>query len=65
MKVSKAAKLCLEYHKSHSKENTLRAYRMVLTHDLPPLFVPLFKLEFVQYSPVKTITKKDQSVKSL
>lgn len=31
MKVSKAAKLCLEYHKSHSKENTLRAYRMVLT----------------------------------
>jgi hypothetical protein len=33
--------------------------------DLPPLFVPLFKLEFVQYSPVKTITKKDQSVKSL
>ncbi len=31
MKVSKAVKLCLEYHKSHSKENTLRAYRMVLT----------------------------------
>jgi len=31
MKVSKAAKLCLEYHKSHSKENTLRAYRMILT----------------------------------
>ena len=31
MQVSKAAKLCLEYHKSHSKENTLRAYRMVLT----------------------------------
>ena len=30
MKVSKAAKLCLEYHKSHSKENTYRAYRMVL-----------------------------------
>jgi hypothetical protein len=26
MKVSKAAKLCLEYHKSHSKENTYRAY---------------------------------------
>jgi hypothetical protein len=22
MKVSNAAKLCLEYHKSHSKENT-------------------------------------------
>lgn len=32
--------------------------------DLPPLFVPLFKLEFVQYSLVRTITKKDQSVKS-
>ena len=31
MKVSNAVKLCLEYHKSHSKENTLRAYRMVLT----------------------------------
>jgi hypothetical protein len=30
MKVSKAAKLCIEYHKSHSKENTVRAYRMVL-----------------------------------
>jgi len=27
--------------------------------DLPPLFVPHFKLEFVQYFPVKTITKKD------
>jgi hypothetical protein len=25
--------------------------------DLPPLFVPHFKLEFVQYFPVKTITK--------
>jgi hypothetical protein len=33
--------------------------------DLPPLLVPLFKLEFAQYFPVKTITKKDQSVKSL
>ena len=31
MKVSKASKLCLEYHKSHSKENTVRAYRMILT----------------------------------
>ena len=31
MKVSKAVKLCLEYHKSHSKENTVRAYRMALT----------------------------------
>ena len=30
MKVSKAVKLCLEYHKSHSKENTVRAYRMIL-----------------------------------
>jgi len=30
MKVSKAAKLCLEYHKSHSKENTVRAYKLVL-----------------------------------
>jgi site-specific recombinase XerD len=31
MKVSKAVTLCLEYHKSHSKENTVRAYRMILT----------------------------------
>jgi integrase/recombinase XerD len=31
MKVSNAVKLCLEYHKSHSKENTVRAYRMILT----------------------------------
>ena len=30
MKVSKVAKLCLEHHKSHSKENTIRAYRRVL-----------------------------------
>jgi hypothetical protein len=33
--------------------------------DLPPLFVPHFKLELVQYFLVKTITKKDQSVKAL
>ena len=31
MQVSEAAKLWLEYHKSHSKENSIRAYRMVLT----------------------------------
>jgi hypothetical protein len=31
MKVSNAVKLCLEYHKSHSKENTVRAYKMILT----------------------------------
>jgi integrase/recombinase XerD len=30
MKVSKAAKLCLEYHKSHPKENTVRAYMTIL-----------------------------------
>jgi hypothetical protein len=30
MQVSKAAKLCLEHHKSNSKENTYRAYRMIL-----------------------------------
>ena len=31
MKVSAAAKLWMEYHKSHSKENTIRAYKLVLT----------------------------------
>ncbi len=31
MQVSEAAKLFLEYHKSHSKENSVRAYRLVLT----------------------------------
>lgn len=31
MQVSEAAKHCLEYHKSHSKENTMRAYKMVFS----------------------------------
>jgi integrase len=31
MKVSNAVKLYLEYHKSHSKENSVRAYMLVLT----------------------------------
>ena len=31
MLVSKAAKLWLEYHKSHSKENSLRAYVMIIS----------------------------------
>ena len=31
MQVSRAAKLWLEYHKCHSKENSIRAYRMILT----------------------------------
>jgi len=31
MKVSEAAKLWLEYHKGHSKENSIRAYLLVLT----------------------------------
>jgi len=31
MKVSEAAKLWLEYHKCHSKENSIRAYRLILT----------------------------------
>ena len=31
MQVSKAAKLWLEYHKCHSKENSIRAYLLVLT----------------------------------
>jgi integrase-like protein len=31
MKVSDAAKLYLEYHRSHSKENSLRAYERILS----------------------------------
>jgi len=31
MKFSEAAKLWLEYHKCHSRENTIRAYKLVLT----------------------------------
>ncbi len=31
MKISEAAKLWLEYHKSHSKENSIRAYKLVFT----------------------------------
>ena len=31
MQVSEATKLWLEYHKSHSKENSIRAYKLVLT----------------------------------
>ena len=31
MQISEAAKLWLEYHKCHSKENSIRAYKLVLT----------------------------------
>ena len=31
MKISKAAKLWLEYHRSHSKESSIRAYELVLS----------------------------------
>jgi integrase/recombinase XerD len=31
MKVSDAAKLYLEYHRSHSEENSLRAYELILS----------------------------------
>ncbi|MBW1769153.1 MAG: site-specific integrase [Deltaproteobacteria bacterium] len=31
MKISNAVKLYLEYHKSHSKENSVRAYMLVLS----------------------------------
>jgi integrase len=31
MQVSEAAKLWLEYHKAHSKENSIRAYKLVLS----------------------------------
>lgn len=31
MQISEAAKLFMEYHKSHSKENSVRAYNLVVT----------------------------------
>ena len=31
MQVSEAAKVCLEYHRANSKENTIKAYEMILT----------------------------------
>ena len=31
MQVSEAARLCLEYHKAHSKENSMKAYLLVLS----------------------------------
>jgi integrase/recombinase XerD len=31
MKVSKAIKVCLEYHRNHSKPNTVRSYEAILT----------------------------------
>ncbi|MBW1900808.1 MAG: hypothetical protein JRJ20_04150 [Deltaproteobacteria bacterium] len=31
MQISEAIKLWLEYHKSHSKENSIRAYKLVLS----------------------------------
>jgi hypothetical protein len=34
-------------------------------HDMPPLFVLIFKLEFGPYFLLKTITKMDQRVKTL
>jgi hypothetical protein len=30
MKISEAAKLFLEYHRSHSKDNSVRAYKLVI-----------------------------------
>ena len=31
MKLSKAIKTCLDYHRSHSKPNTVRSYEAILT----------------------------------
>ena len=31
MKVSKAIKVCLDYHRNHSKPNTVRSYEAILT----------------------------------
>jgi hypothetical protein len=31
MKVSKAIQICLDYHRSYSKPNTIRSYESILT----------------------------------
>ena len=31
MKVSKTVKICLDYHRNHSKPNTVRSYEAILT----------------------------------
>ena len=31
MQVSKAIKICLDYHRNHSKPNTVRSYEAILT----------------------------------
>ena len=31
MKVSKAIEICLDYHRNHSKPNTVRSYEAILT----------------------------------
>jgi hypothetical protein len=31
MKLSKAIKICLDYHRNHSKPNTVRSYEAILT----------------------------------
>jgi hypothetical protein len=31
MKVSKAIKICLDYHRNYSKPNTIRSYESILT----------------------------------
>ena len=31
MKVSKTIKICLDYHRNHSKPNTVRSYEAILT----------------------------------
>ena len=31
MKVSKAIKICLDYHRNYSRPNTIRAYESILT----------------------------------
>ena len=31
MKLSKATKICLNYHRNHSKPNTVRSYEAILT----------------------------------
>jgi hypothetical protein len=54
-----------KYADQYYEEGRVFYEKMEYDSDLPPFLVPPFKLEFVQYFPLKTITKKDQSVKAL
>jgi len=47
MKMSKAAAIWIDYHKNHSKKNTVRSYHSVLTGSVDQLY------EFTSFIQIK------------